>query len=217
VVPIRPPATTKLAHIAAPIALAALPWLAPGCDGGDEAEKGGDPVPSAGVLTPDTVRECPTRIEGPRLSPDSDDVFAGPIVFYGLGDAAARDPSDYRDLGRGRYQTVKTITEVEANAVVTVAVPPSERDLALSYRIAYKPARLSFIAPLSELERTVEFKACAASHPRGSGPVRLGPRTQFNGGFISAGPGCRTFQVFPRQDAGPIQVRVGFGTGRRAC
>jgi hypothetical protein len=139
-------------------------------------------------------------------------VVAGPIVFYGLR-AAARYPSDYRDRGSGRYASFKTVTEVEANAVVTVAVAPGERDLALNY----EHGRLPAIARLSELQRTVEFRACAPSHSRFSGRGRVGPRTQFNGGFASAGPGCRTFYVFPGQDAEPIRLRVGFGTGRRDC
>ena len=204
------PSRIKPTHIGAAIALAALMALASGCDDGEGTETRTGPPP-AERLRADTVRECPTRIEGPRLRPGPDDVVAGPIVFYGLRDAA-NDPSYYREIGRGRYQSFKTVTEVEANAVVTVAVPPGERDLALNYI-----GRLPFIARLSDLDRTVEFRACASSHLRFSGRGRVGPRTQFNGGFTSAGPGCRTFYVFPGQDAEPIQLRLGFGTRRRTC
>lgn len=206
------PSTIKPAHISAPIALAALMALAIGCGGSDDAEMGTSPPPPAAEPRPDTVRDCATRVEGPRLQPGRHDVVAGPIAFYGLGDAAGH-PSDYRDRGGGRYASLKTVTEVEANAVVTVAVAPGERDLALNY----EHRRLPAIARLSELQRTVEFRACAPSHSGFSGRGRVGPRTQFNGGFASAGPGCRTFYVFPGQDAEPIRLRVGFGTDRRDC
>lgn len=207
-----PPSTIKLAHIAAPIALAGLMVLVFGCDGSDDAETRTSPPPPAEEPRADTVRDCATRIEGGRLRPGPHDVVAGPIVFYGLRDAV-RYPSDYRDQGDGRYVSFKTVTEVEANAVVTVAVAPGEHNLALNY----EHARLPTITRLSELQRTVEFRACAPSHPRFSGRGRVGPRTQFNGGFASAGPGCRTFYVFSGQDTEPIRLRVGFGTRRRGC
>jgi len=148
----------------------------------------------------------------PHLRTGTDDVVAGPIVFHGLK-TATRYPADYRDRGGGRYASFKTVTEVTASAVVTVAVAPGERDLALNYDDAHLPA----IARLSDLQRTVEFRACAASQRRFSWRGRVGPRTQFNGGFASAGPGCRTFYVFAARETDPIRVRVGFGTRGRPC
>jgi hypothetical protein len=140
-------------------------------------------------------------------------VVAGPITFFGLRAAARQPASDYRDRGGGRYASFKTVTQVAANAVVTVAVAPGERDLALNF----EDARLPAVARLSKLQQTVEFRACAPSQERFSGRGEVGAQTQFNGGFASAGAGCRTFDVFMGPGAEPIRVHVGFGTGSRAC
>jgi hypothetical protein len=205
----------KLVHTTALIALAGLIVLTPGCSGSDDSEKrAGPPPPPPQPPRADTLRDCATRIEGRRLRPGPHDVVAGPIVFFGLRAAARQPPSDYRDRGRGRYASFKTVTQVEANAVVTLAVPEGEQDLALNF----EHERLPAVAQLSELQRAVQFRACDRSEPSlspGGGPV--GPRTQFNGGFAPAGPGCRSIDVFPQPGAEPIRLSVGFGTGRRDC
>jgi len=203
----------RLADATAPIALATLIALALGCGGNGDGERREDPPPRP-PPSAEALRDCETRIEGRRLRPGPDDVVAGPIVFFGLRAAANQPPSDYRDRGGGRYASFKTVTQVEANAVVTVAVPPGEQDLALNF----EHGRLPATARLSVLQRTVEFRACDPSEPSFSphgGPV--GPLTQFNGGFASAGPGCRSIEVFPAPGADPIRVSVGFGTGGRDC
>jgi hypothetical protein len=54
----------------------------------------------------------------------------------------------------------------------------------------------------------VTFEACRPSeHPFGA------EDTQFNGGFVVAGPRCATLEVSTARWAKPRRVRVSFGAG----
>lgn len=70
---------------------------------------------------------------------------------------------------------------------------------------------------LAQAPSAVTFEACPPSEPRFSGKGIVGSQTEFNGGFVSAGPGCRSFRVIPGKGADPIRVRVGFGTSEIRC
>jgi hypothetical protein len=152
----------------------------------------------AGSIRPDLVRDCASRVEGRRLTPNRRvDLIAGPIIFYGLrkwGRVARARPSEAFRSRAGEYAPIKTITEVRADSVVTVAVTPADRrHAALLYR--WRGGRRMFGFRLSEGQRVVQFRSCPAGHRRFRGRGRVGPRTQYSGGFLFAGPQCLRLDV----------------------
>jgi hypothetical protein len=134
----------------------------------------------------------------------------GPVTFYNLREAARRPASFFRRRDGG-YPTWKTLLSVKADTSVTI-IADDERRLGLNYDRSG-----DFVADLAEVPSEVVFKPCPPSEPRFSGKGRVGSTTEFNGGFVSAGPGCRSLSVFPGDGAAPIRVRIGFGTGEGPC
>jgi hypothetical protein len=135
------------------------------------------------------------------------DIDVGPVTFYNLREAARRSASFFRRRDGG-YPTWKTLLSVKAGATVTIV---ADGGLGLNYDRSG-----DFVADLADVPSEVVFKPCPPSEPRFSGKGRVGSTTEFNGGFVSAGPGCRTVSVY-REGTAPIRVRIGFGTGEGPC
>jgi hypothetical protein len=161
------------------------------------------------------TRDCESRVEGGTLKPNArTDVIAGPLILYGLRDAA-RIPAPMLRGRRGRFRPWKAVTEVAHDHEVTLAIPPRFRKrVALLYRFG-GGTRLGY--KLSEGDPAVRFKPCAPNEPRRSGRGTVGPRTQFNGGFVVAGPTCVELHVAMAGRVRDIRRRVSFGTHRRRC
>lgn len=172
------------------------------------------------VATPEVVRDCASRVEGRRLTPEPrEDLVAGPIVFYGLrewGRAAEANPSEAFRSRADEYAPIKTITDVPADSVVTVAVAPADQQrAALVYR--WRGGRRVFGFRLSEGQRIVQFRSCPADHRRFRGRGRVGPRTQYNGGFLFAGPQCLHLDVFTKGRRNPRRYVVPIGRSDSEC
>lgn len=155
------------------------------------------------------IRGCPSRTEG-EPTPTKDDVDVGPVTFYNVGQAA-RTTATFFERRDGGYPTYKTVIAVKASATVTIVADESRR-LGFNYDKSG-----DFVAELANVPSAVTFEACPPSEPRFSGDGSVGATTEFNGGFVSAGPGCRSFRVIPGQGGDPIPVRLGFGTEESQC
>jgi hypothetical protein len=134
-------------------------------------------------------------------------VVVGPLALVALRDAATQPAVDFRPRG-GRYQGLKVLVVVEAGATVTLVVPPAERrHLAL----LYDPAawREDNRYRIADGDTAATFRSC----PPGQAPVGDGD-TQFNGGFLVAGPRCVTLEVSTPAWKAPRRVTVSFGAGR---
>ncbi|HEV2060508.1 MAG TPA: hypothetical protein VGR11_14220 [Solirubrobacteraceae bacterium] len=146
-------------------------------------------------------------------------MIAGPIIFYGLKErnrVAARDPSEaFKSINR-EYMPIKTVTEVRADTVVTVAVAPEDRRrAALLYRFPSGNRSLGF--RLDEGQTMVRFESCPEDKRRFSGPGVVGPRTQFNGGFLFTEPQCLRLDVYNQTRGTARRHVVPYGRPRSAC
>jgi hypothetical protein len=134
-------------------------------------------------------------------------VVVGPLALVVLQDAATQPASDFRRRDSS-YQGLKALAVVEAGAIVTVTVPAAERrHLAL----LYDPAtwREDNRYRIADGDTAVTFRSCPpAQTPPGAGG------TQFNGGFLVAGPRCATLEVSTPAWKAPRRVTVSFGAGR---
>lgn len=163
--------------------------------GGEESTRGPGPTaPGRGEARPGTpavgsraVRGCGSRVEsgaeGTAAMSIGNDIDVGPVTFSNLREAARRSASFFQRRDGG-YPTWKTLLSVKADATVTIV---ADRGLGLNYDRSG-----DFVADLAEVPSEVVFKPCPPSEPRFSGKGRVGSTTEFNGGFVSAGPGCRT-------------------------
>jgi hypothetical protein len=134
-------------------------------------------------------------------------VVVGPLAFVALRYAARQPAVDFRRRG-GRYQGLKALAVVKAGATVTLTVPAAERrHLSLLYDPgAWKEDNRYRIA---DGDTAVTFQSCPpAQTPLGA------DGTQFNGGFLVAGPRCATLEVSTPQWRAPRRVTVSFGAGR---
>jgi hypothetical protein len=186
------------------------------------AASGGAAAPARGVPTPQAVRDCASRVEGGRLSPrPRQDLVAGPIVFYGLRDAnrvALRRPSEAFETKNGEYKSVKTITEVRADTKVTVAIAPTDRKRAtLFYGLPFPSGRRALGFRLDEGQAVVRFESCPANHRRFSGHGVVGPRTQFNGGFLFTEPQCYRLDVYNGTNGAVRRYVEPYGRPRSTC
>jgi hypothetical protein len=115
---------------------------------------------------------------------------------------------------RHRYLSIKTVTEVNADSEVIVEVArASQRYARLLYDQSKFRADGRYL--LADGEKAVTFVACPATQKTAS-RGQVGPRTQFNGGFIVAGPRCVDLVV--RSTATPklVRLKVPFGVARCA-
>jgi hypothetical protein len=134
-------------------------------------------------------------------------VVAGPLAFVALRYAATQPAADFRPRG-GRYQGLKALAVVDAGATVTLVVPAAERR---HLSLLYDPAawREDNRYRVADGDTAVTFQSCP--------PAQLPPGadgTQFNGGFLVAGPRCATLEVSTPQWRAPRRVTVSFGAGR---
>jgi hypothetical protein len=161
------------------------------------------------------TRGCESRVEGGSLSPNPGrDVIAGPLILYGLREAAREPRSSFRER-HGRFQPWKAVTEVASDGEVTLRIPSRYRKrVSLLYRFGRGS---QFGYRLSEGDFAVRFKPCPPDEPRRSGHGTVGPRTQFNGGFVVAGPLCVELRVAVRGEGRDIRRHVSFGTRRQRC
>jgi len=81
----------------------------------------------------------------------------------------------------------------------TLVVPPAERPY-----VSLRYVRRDLSSPLrvAQGEVAVTFEACAPSSV---------PPTQFNGGFVVAGPRCARLEVHIAGHPEPLELRVPFG------
>jgi hypothetical protein len=115
-------------------------------------------------------------------------VVVGPLAFVALRYAARQPAVDFRRRG-GRYQGLKALAVVKAGATVTLTVPAAERrHLSLLYDPGtWKEDNRYRIA---DGDTAVTFQSCPpAQTPLGA------DGTQFNGGFLVAGPRCATLKM----------------------
>ena len=134
-------------------------------------------------------------------------VVVGPLAFVALRYAAKQPAVDFRRRG-GHYQGLKALAVVKAGATVTLTVPAAERrHLSLLYDPgAWKEDNQYRLA---DGDTAVTFQSCPpAQTPLGA------DGTQFNGGFLVAGPRCATLEVSTPRWRTPRRVTVSFGAGR---
>jgi hypothetical protein len=152
------------------------------------------------------VRSCKTAVYGQlahgwRSSPDT--VRAGVISFlYGRSYRNA-PPRQFRESGSGaslRYPGQKLLVVVDRGATVTVEIGSEDQGRT---SLQYQPAIPDPPYRISQGTTAVEFEGC----PHAS--------TQFNGGFIVAGPRCVEVDV---QYQGKLtRAWIPFGTGQQPC
>ena len=175
----------------------------------DDEERSEPPRPPSA----DATRDCRTHIEGklPPASP-SQDFFAGPVRFRGFHPTsrfAAREGNAYFRRRDGGYGGLKFVTEVRASTDVVVAIAPKNRKAAGMLYGLDEVEHGEFGIPFDEGEQAVRFKACPTEKRRFGGRARIGPWTQFNGGFILTRPQCVRLDVYvrgrpPRRYAAPF-------------
>lgn len=151
----------------------------------------------AGPSGPSVVVDCGRTISGQLPSGwrrrSAGAVVAGPIAWY-----AVRQNANHVAISRSHF--VEAIAVVDPQRSVTVSIPPAEQGrLSLDYTSVSPRRRFH----LSQGAGSVTFKPC-------SGPVG---QTQFDGGFIVAGPQCAEVEIRPAGEA-PLLARFSLG---RSC
>jgi hypothetical protein len=169
---------------------------------------------STATSTATFTRDCESRVEDGVLRPNRHrDVIAGPLILYGLREAASAPASNFRGR-QGQYRPWKTVTEVAQGHDVLLQIRGRYSDRAsLLYR--FRPgARFGYNVGDGDL--AVRFQPCPPDEPRRSGRGTVGSRTQFNGGFVVAGPQCVELRVAVAGRRSEIRRRVSFGS-ESAC
>lgn len=145
------------------------------------------------------MRNCGTRIHGASPGDIATTDLIGPATFLGLSDAPLMAEDSFQAAPDGGLPPLKFVTEISGQAVGPVVVSIAERDRA-GARLIYDPAEWHGNIALEDGDHTVVFEVCA------------GENSQYNGGFIVAGPRCVTVQVVDQGLGGdPIEVRIPFG------
>ncbi len=127
----------------------------------------------------------------------------GPVTFVGL-DAYASAKPDSLLPSDGKDPHAKVIAVVRTGEPVTVRVAPAGQ-VALEYDLEAHPR------VVAQGDTAVTFMPCRP----GKSPYDAASTermTQFNGGFILAGPGCVDLEVQPK-GSGPLSRSVAFGAG----
>ena len=213
---------------AAAVALAAAVLIVVADDGGSGENPGdsrsatGTSSRSPGVPKSEGVRDCASRVESRLLTPrPRDDLVAGPITFYGLRElnrVATRHPSEAFETKNDEYRPLKTITEVRADTVVTVAIAPADRKRAtLFYRQPFPSGRRALGFRLDEGQAVIRFESCPANRRRFSGRGVVGPRTQFNGGFLFTEAQCVRLDVYDQTNGTTHRYVEPYGRQRSSC
>ncbi len=170
---------------------------------------------------PDGRRDCASRIEGRRLPPlPRNDLITGPIVFHGLREysrIATRDPSEAFETKNGEYKPLKIITDVRADTVVTVAIAPADRKRATLFYSDFPRGQRALGFRLEEGQAVVRFESCPPSKRRFSGRGIVGPRTQFNGGFLFTESQCLRLDVYDQTRRTARRYIEPYGRARSDC
>jgi hypothetical protein len=202
--------------------LGAVALLAGACSGGGT---NAEPQPRAQTSTeattttvvsvpPESVesrleRRCDESVSG-DLGPDwrSQTILLGPVGF--VARSYARAPkSDFAPLRPGRYPAQKVLLLVRRATTVTVSVVPHVRTphAALLYNPANWTDRNAY--RVTDGDKAMTFHACEGVYsvfPHGY--------TQFNGGFVVAGPGCVHVDIHVPGESRRYRVVLSFGAGR---
>ena len=128
--------------------------------------------------------------------------MVGPIGFLYPGGYADSRPRLFSRNAEG-YSAQKVLVVVEPGAVVTVAIAPTATGAS---SLLYDPSRFNDTNryEVSDGESAVTFQAC------GKGGTHV---TQFNGGFIVAGPRCVPLEISTANDGTPRRRVLSFGKG----
>ena len=164
------------------------------------------------------VRTCRASVYGTIDDPAwrKHSVFAGPLVFYSADQYAEQPASLFAPIvgSDGYYSGQKLLVLIRRSAVATVVLPESQRvHAALLYNPAAWSDRNAY--RIEDGERAVTFKACKKGETAPVGGP-LNAMTQFNGGFVVAGPRCLPIEVLVRGTERTIPVTLSFGTGHCA-
>jgi hypothetical protein len=155
------------------------------------------------------IRTCESRVGGlGQLRHDwkAHAVIIGPLAFPTLRFAATYPRSNFSPRN-GRYPALKQLVMLKEGAEVTISIRPSDRTRAA---LLYDPSDWNYSGfyQISEGEPAVTFQACPGKSKAWQ------DATQFNGGFVVAGPRCVGLEVkFPSSET--KEIVVSFGTG--AC
>ena len=152
---------------------------------------------------PAAVRDCDSSVYG-EFAPgwERRTIWAGPLGLVGA--TAGNPPRPIR--GRpGYFEPIKFVLVLENAEVATVRVATADRShVALLYARRGGLGEFGYTRVVDGLP-AVRFEACGPSQVR---------HTQFNGGFVVAGPRCAQLEVHVRGRPEPYPLRVPFG---RAC
>jgi len=125
----------------------------------------------------------------------------GPLALLYPGGYADAPRSSFVRRGRG-YYSQKVLAVVRRGAAVTVSIAGTQPRTA---SLLYDPARFEQTRyEVSDGGRSVTFRACATG---------AGGFTQFNGGFVVAGPRCVPLKVSVGNSARPTYTVLSFGSG----
>jgi hypothetical protein len=146
------------------------------------------------------VRTCASSVYGVleknwRRNPGT--VVAGPVAFPNVFAQSASEPaSTFAPLG-GQYEGQKVLLVVAARTTVRLVIPPRDR---LRLRLLYDPHSWdpSGRYRLAAGNVATIFHSCS-------------DETQFNGGFIVAGPQCAHVLVYVARRRQPFAARLPFG------
>jgi hypothetical protein len=174
--------------------------LAAACSGSDSGERAGGRR---------FVRSCDSAVAGtlPRDWQRSSAV-ASPLTLFFFGEVrengrlSLASPSRFEPVAGSddRYEPDKVLALVRSGAVVTLEVPEDQRDVSLLYD-PQRWGRRSF--RVADGDRSVTFHSCKGSDAP----------TQFNGGFVVAGPRCATLNIVPSSRE-PTPIVLSFGARR---
>ena len=146
------------------------------------------------------ARNCGSSVYGDlgkdwRRKPNT--IIVGPIAFPNTFPPDGREPASSFAPVRGRYPGQKVLLVVAGKTTVRLVIPTSERR---RLRLLYDPSSWSpsGLYRLSAGDDASAFQACP-------------DETQFNGGFIVAGPQCARVLVYVAPRARPLTARLPFG------
>jgi hypothetical protein len=164
-------------------------------------------TPSSGTVSGAFVRTCESKVSGglgKGWRKDKSALVVGPIALLYPGDYADALKRLFARHGAG-YSSQKVLVVVRRGAGVNVAIAPAASRVA---SLLYDPSGFKDTNSyqVSDGEPAVTFQAC------GGGGTRF---TQFNGGFIVAGPRCVPIGIRTGSDA-PMRRVLSFGKGHCA-
>jgi len=177
--------------------------LAAGCGSGEQGQSTGDDSRIAGSATtqagerpvpprPDVVRGCDRHRTGVGYGGLSKQAFraslrVGPIALGSLR-VLKRSQLPATRAGQRHFYSIESIAIVDAGAIVTVAVSPSDRDhVGLIYDES--KFRSDGLYRIADLDDVVKFEACAD-------PTFNHGYSQFDGGFVVAGRRCFSLDIY---------------------